>query len=97
MLSLQVSLSDNSDTVNRTIEFDDEHTWIDIILSCADVISAKYGYNITEKMKFISDTIMWTDRGYDHAIPEAAWQAFLGKNNEVQEEFDFNKMDEEWS
>ena len=97
MLSLQVSLSDNSDSVSRTIEFDEEHSWLDIILACADVISAKYGYDITQKMKFISDSANWSDRGYEHAIPTAAWEAFLGKNSEVQEEFDFNKMDEEWS
>lgn len=97
MLSLQVSLSDNSDSVSRTIEFDEEHTWLDIVLACADVISAKYGYDITPKMKFITDVTSWTDRAHEHAIPQAAWEAFLGKNSEVQEEFDFNKMDEEWS
>jgi len=95
MLSLQVSLSDNSDSVSRTIEFDEDHTWLDIVLACADVISAKYGYDITQKMKFISDSSSWSDRGYGHAIPTAAWEAFLGKNNEVQDEFDFNKQDKE--
>ncbi len=95
MLSLQVSLSDNSDEVSRTVEFDEDHTWLDIILACADVVSAKYGYDITQKMKFITDTTIWTDRGHDHAIPKAAWEAFLGREGQDQEEFDFNDFDNE--
>jgi hypothetical protein len=95
MLSLQVSLSDNSDSVSRTVEFDEDHTWLDIILACADVISAKYGYDITQNMKFITDTTIWTDRGHDHAIPKAAWEAFLGREGQEQEEFDFNDFDKE--
>ncbi len=95
MLSLQVSLSDNSDEVSRTVEFDEDHTWLDIVLACADVVSAKYGYDITQKMKFITDTTIWTDRGHDHAIPKAAWEAFLGREGQDQEEFDFNDFDKE--
>jgi hypothetical protein len=95
MLSLQVSLSDNSDEVSRTVEFDEDHTWLDIVLACADVVSAKYGYDITQKMKFITDSTIWTDRGHDHAIPKAAWEAFLGREGQDQEEFDFNDFDKE--
>ena len=95
MLSLQVSLSDNSDEVSRTVEFDEDHTWIDIVLACADVLSAKYGYDITQKMKFITDSTIWTDRGHDHAIPKAAWEAFLGREGQDQEEFNFNDFDKE--
>jgi len=95
MLSLQVSLSDNSDSVSRTVEFDEDHTWLDIVLACADVVSAKYGYDITQNMKFITDTTIWTDRGHDHAIPKAAWEAFLGREGQDQEKFDFNDFDNE--
>ena len=94
MLVLRVSLSDNYDSVERTVEFNEDHQWLDIILACADVISAKYGYDITQSMKFISDTTVWTDRGHDHAIPKAAWEAFLGQDL-PQEEFDFNDFDNE--
>jgi len=95
MLSLQVSLSDNSDNVSRTIEFDEDHTWLEIILACADVISAKYGYDITPKIKFITDVTSWTDRAHEHAIPKAAWEAFLGQDTQDQEEFNFDDFDNE--
>jgi hypothetical protein len=97
MLSLQISLSDNEDSVSRTIEFDEYKTWLEIILVCADVVSAKYGYDVTESIKFLSDTTTWTERAHEHAIPKAAWENFLKSSEEIQDEFDFNKQDEEWS
>jgi hypothetical protein len=95
MLVLRVSLGDDYDSVERTIEFPEDNNWIDIILACADVISAKYGYDVTQKMKFITDMTSFADRGHDHAIPKAAWEAFLGQDRQDQEEFDFNDFDNE--
>ena len=94
MLSLQISLSDNEDSVSRRIEFGEDHQWLDIILACADVISAKYGYDVSQKIKFITDATSFADRAHDHAIPEAAWEVFLGQDM-PQEEFEFDDFDNE--
>jgi len=94
MLVLRVSLSDDYDSVERTIEFNEDEQWLEIILACADVVSAKYGYDVTQKIKFISDVASFASRAHDHAIPKAAWEAFLDQDTE-QEEFDFNNFDRE--
>jgi len=95
MLVLRVSLSDDYDSVERTMEFDEDQQWLNIILACADVVSAKYGYDVSQKIKFITDTTSFADRAHDHAIPKAAWEAFLGQDTQEQLEFDFNDFDKE--
>ncbi len=95
MLVLRVNLSDDYDSVERTIEFNEDNQWLDIILACADVVSAKYGYDVSQKIKFITDTTSFADRAHDHAIPKAAWEAFLGQDTQDQEEFNFNDFDKE--
>lgn len=94
MLVLRVSLSDDYDSVERTIEFNEDNMWLDIILACADVVSAKYGYDVSQKIKFITDVTSFADRAHDHAIPKAAWEAFLGQDM-TQEEFNFDDFDNE--
>jgi hypothetical protein len=95
MLVLRVSLSDDYDSVERTIEFNEDQQWLEIILACADVVSAKYGYDVAQKIKFITDMTSFADRAHDHAIPKAAWEAFLGQDTQDQEEFNFNDFDNE--
>jgi hypothetical protein len=94
MLSLQISLSDNEDSITRTKEFDEDSPWTDMLLACADVISAKYGYDVSAKVKFISKFAWEQDRANDHTILEEDWKQFLELKNAQQE---LNLDDEEWS
>lgn len=98
MLHVKIELMDNEDCIVRTRDFDDEPMWMDIILMCADVVSARCGYNVTDKIKFIASNTTFYDRAHEHAIPAEAWAAFL-EQDFIQPEFDFNKQDEEhnWS
>lgn len=95
MLSLQISLSDNEDSISRTKEFEEDESWTDILLACADVISAKYGYDVTQKVRFISRFVWDQDRAGDFTITEKEWEEFLALKN-AQQELNLDD-DEEWS
>ena len=95
MLSLQISLSDNEDSVSRTKEFEEDGPWTDILLACADVLSAKYGYDVTQKVRFLSMYRWDQDRAGDHTITEEEWQEFQSLKK-AQMELNLDD-DEEWS
>lgn len=43
---------------------DDMESWTNIILKCADFLSAQYGYGVAEKVLFISDYPSGRDSDY---------------------------------
>ena len=94
MLHVKIEMFDNQDSVTRSFEFDDEPVWMDVLLMCADVVSAKYGYNIVDRVKFIGNDITVFDRASGHMIPPAAWAEYL-QQDYIEPEFDFNKQDDE--
>ena len=94
MLHVKIEIFDNEDHVMRTHDFSEEPMWMDIILMCADVVSARYGYNIADRVKFIGNEATVFDRAAGHMIPPAAWAEYL-QQDYLEPEFDFNKQDEE--
>lgn len=96
MLHVKIEIFDNEDHIMRSREFDEEPSWMDVVLLFADVVSSRYGYNIVDRIKFIGDNTTIYDRADGHMIPAAAWADFLNQDY-IEPEFDFNKKDEEWS
>ena len=98
MLHVKIEIMDNDDCITRTRNFDDSPQWMEIMLMCADVVSAQYGYSIVDRVKFIGDNTVFYDRADEHMIPKEAWAEFLNQDY-IEPEFDFNKQDEEqeWS
>ena len=98
MLHVKIEIMDNEDCIVRTRNFDDSPQWMEIMLMCADVVSAQYGYHIVDRVKFIGDNTTFYDRADSHMISKEAWAEFV-QQDFVQPEFDFNKQDEEqdWS
>lgn len=98
MLQVKIEIFDNEDHITRSREFSEEPIWTDLILLFADMVSARYGYNIVDRIKFIGESTSIFDRADGNMIPPAAWAEFL-QQDYIQPEFDFNRQDSghDWS
>ena len=55
MMNVKFELEDEDGKITREFAVDDLESWTNIMLKCADFLSAQYGYGISEKVLFISD------------------------------------------
>jgi hypothetical protein len=55
MMNVKFELEDEDGKISREFAVDDLESWTNIMLKCADFLSAQYGYGISEKVLFISD------------------------------------------
>jgi hypothetical protein len=55
MMEIKFELEDEDGRITKEFAVDDMESWTNIMLKCADFLSAQYGYGIAEKMLFITD------------------------------------------
>jgi hypothetical protein len=64
MMNIKFELEDEDGRITKEFTVDDMESWTNIVLKCADFLSAQYGYGISEKVLFISDYPSGRDRDY---------------------------------
>ena len=55
MMNVKFELEDIDGRITKEFAVEDMESWTNIMLKCADFLSAQYGYGIAEKVLFISD------------------------------------------
>jgi hypothetical protein len=55
MMHVKFELEDVDGRITKEFSVEDFESWTNIVLKCADFLSAQYGYGIAEKVLFISD------------------------------------------
>ena len=93
-MKLSFTLEEENNLLNNVFVVEADTQWTELIIKFADFLNAQYGYNIKEKIVFLSDYGFhdeWTVVG-ERTITTAAYEA--AKNfDSAQEEMDFNEDD----
>ena len=74
-MSLKFELEDVDGKHTSEFTVDDMESWTNIVLKCADFLSAQYGYGIAERVLFISDYPCGRDR--DFSISKKEFEMIL--------------------
>jgi hypothetical protein len=64
MMNIKFELEDVDGRITKEFTVEDFESWTNIMLKCADFLSAQYGYGIAEKLLFISDYPSGRDKEY---------------------------------
>jgi hypothetical protein len=75
MLNVRIEIQDNDDVLSRNKDFDEEASWHHIIISVAELIGAKYGYDIARKIRFIGYSTPFDDFS-EYVIDPEEWKEF---------------------
>ena len=76
MLNVRIEIQDNDDILTRNKDFEEDSSWQDIIIATAELIGAKYGYDITHKIRFIGYSSPF-DNFQEYMIDPEDWQKFV--------------------
>lgn len=64
MMNVKFELEDIDGRITKEFVVEDMESWTNIMLKCADFLSAQYGYGISEKVLFITDYPSGRDSDY---------------------------------
>jgi hypothetical protein len=76
-MKLTFEIQEENNRLNKEFVIEDQTTWTEVVLRFADFLSAHYGYNIKEKIVFVSNFTLyddWSEIG-ERTISSAAYQA----------------------
>jgi hypothetical protein len=74
-MTVKFELEDVDGRITKQFSVDDCESWTNIMLKCADFLSAQYGYGIAEKVLFISDYP--SGRDIDYTISKNEFKMIL--------------------
>jgi hypothetical protein len=63
-MDIRFEIETEDSCITKSFVVDELESWTNIVLSCADFLSAQYGYGISEKILFITDYPSGRDREY---------------------------------
>lgn len=95
-MKLSFTLEEDNNLLNNVFVVESDIQWMDLIVKFADFLNAQYGYEIKEKIAFISDYRLhdkWTVVG-ERTISSDAFAVAKGfdeDREQVQEEMDFDE------
>lgn len=81
-MHVKFELEDVDGRITKEFAVDDCESWTNIVLKCADFLSAQYGYGISEKVLFISDYP--SGRDVDFTISKKEFEMILQHRNREQ-------------
>jgi hypothetical protein len=91
-MKLSFTLEEENNVLNNVFVVEGDTQWTELIVKFADFLNAQYGYDVKEKIVFLSDygyNDQWSVVG-ERTITTEAYK--LAKAiDEKQEEMDFNK------
>ena len=91
-MKLSFTLEEENNVLNNVFVVEGDTQWTDLIVKFADFLNAQYGYDVKEKIVFLSDygyNDQWSVVG-ERTITTEAYK--LAKAiDEKQEEMDFNE------
>jgi hypothetical protein len=91
-MKLSFTLEEENNVLNNVFVVEGDTQWTELIVKFADFLNAQYGYDVKEKIVFLSDygyNDQWSVIG-ERTITTEAYQ--LAKAiDEKQEEMDFNE------
>ena len=91
-MKLSFTLEEENNVLNNVFVVDGDTQWTELIVKFADFLNARYGYDVKEKIVFLSDYGFhdeWTVVG-ERTITTEAYK--LAKDiDDKQEEMDFNE------
>jgi hypothetical protein len=94
-MKLTFTLEEENSILTNTFVVDDCEQWTTLVIKFADFLSAQYGYEVKEKIAFISD--FWID---DYSVvgertmstdAYSVAKGFDKERNTAQEEMDFDE------
>ena len=95
-MKLSFTLEEDNNLLNNVFVVEGDTQWTELIIKFADFLSAQYGYEVKEKITFISDYDFhdkWSVIG-ERTISYDAFQiakSFDEERESAQEEMDFNE------
>lgn len=93
-MKLSFTLEEENNLLNNVFVVESDTQWTDLIIKFADFLNAQYGYDVKEKIAFISDFCLhdnWSVVG-ERTISRDAYSVAKGFDEEresAQEEMDF--------
>ena len=95
-MKLTFTLEEENNALTNAFVVESDTPWTDIVIKFADFLSAQYGYEVKEKIVFVSDFSMhdkWSVVG-ERTISRDAYSVAKGFDEErdsTQEEMDFDE------